>query len=316
MSVRASLVSGILPVLSDDRMLLLQRPGGTWEPPAGRLAPGEDFSAGAIRELQEETGLSLHPERILATWVGPRPGGNAGDLLGSVFFASRAPVETERAVRLSAEHLDHRWATVEEWLTLPSWWSLDDIRRVPRVLDTLPVTPSTPSAPFSPPRATPGTGPGDSESREPAEVVANLGAGTVLVNPGDDNTEPRALLLRRRKPPVGLWENPGGMLEPGEDFAAAARRETLEETGVDAHPGPAWWARVEPWRGPDDHELYAGVGFVSPYTGGAIRLEDEAHDAHVWATRSEWESLKTWYKPREIQDLWSAIERMNRAGRA
>jgi hypothetical protein len=74
-------------------------------------------------------------------------------------------------------------------------------------------------------------------------------------------------------------------------------------------PGSAWWARVEPWRGPSDHELYAGVGFVSLYTGGGITLEDAAHDAHLWATRKEWESLETWYKPREIEDLWAAIER-------
>lgn len=74
MSLRASLVSGILPVLPDGRMLLLRRPTGTWEPPAGRLATGEDFTAGAGRELYEETGLSLNPDRMLATWVGPRPG--------------------------------------------------------------------------------------------------------------------------------------------------------------------------------------------------------------------------------------------------
>ena len=48
--------------------------------------------------------------------------------------------------------------------------------------------------------------------------------------------EPRVLLLKRLKPPAGLWENPGGMLEPGEDFATCARRETFEETGLDAEP--------------------------------------------------------------------------------
>jgi 8-oxo-dGTP pyrophosphatase MutT (NUDIX family) len=284
--------------------LLLQRPAGTWEPPAGRLAAGEDFAACASRELYEETGLSLAPDRMLATWVGPRPGGDAGDLLASVIFASRAPAEAERTVRLSDEHLDYVWATVEEWLTLPSWWSRENIMRVPRVLETLPETPATP----------PGTRPQVSGSPEPGEVVANLGAGTVLVDPGNGDEEPRALLMRRRKPPVGLWENPGGMLEPGEDFAAAARRETLEETGIDAPPGTAWWARVEPWRGPTDHELYAGVGFVSLCSGGEVQLEDEAHDSYTWGTRSEWENLSTWYEPGELQELWSTIDRMTGAG--
>jgi hypothetical protein len=59
MTVRAELVSGILPVREDGRMLLLQRPTGTWEPPAGRLAPGESFEGGAVRDVRY-------------TWNGPR----------------------------------------------------------------------------------------------------------------------------------------------------------------------------------------------------------------------------------------------------
>ena len=56
-------------------MLLLQRPAGTWEPPAGRLQPGESFEEGAIRELYEETGILVSPQRIIATWVGEAPSG-------------------------------------------------------------------------------------------------------------------------------------------------------------------------------------------------------------------------------------------------
>lgn len=296
MSVLASLVSGVLPVLPDGRMLLLQRNAGTWEPPAGRLATGEDFESGASRELYEETGLALAPDRMLATWVGPRPGGKG--LLASVMYASRAPDEAERAVRLSDEHLAYRWATIEDWLSLPSWWSPDNILRVPRMLKTLP---ESSTAVDDPGFQRPGGG----------EVLANLGSGTVLVDPS--GPEPRALLMRRRKPPVGLWENPGGMLESGEDFESAARREMLEETGLDVPPENAWWARVEPWRGPADHDLYAGVGFVARYPGGEVVLEEGAHDAHLWATRAEWEALSTWYTPRELDDLWAAIERMPEA---
>lgn len=281
-------------------MLLLKRASGTWEPPAGRLAAGEDFQSGAVRELYEETGLSLAPEKMLATWVGPRPGGDVDGPLASVMYAARAPAEAERAVRLSGEHLDCRWSTVEKWLSLPSWWSRENVLRVPRMLEALSGTSIAPPRALSP------------QSPDGSEVIANLGAGTVLVDPGGPSEmEPRALLMRRRKPPAGLWENPGGMLEPGEDFASAARRETLEETGLDAPPGPAWWARVEPWRGPDDHELYAGVGFLAPHPGGEVRLEEAAHDAYHWATRDEWESLRTWYTPREIRDLWDAIRRLS-----
>ncbi len=41
------------------------------------------------------------------------------------------------------------------------------------------------------------------------------------------------LLVRRAKEPfLGLWSFPGGSIEPGETAREAARREALEETGV------------------------------------------------------------------------------------
>lgn len=288
MSVRADLVSGILPVRGDGRVLLLQRPTGTWEPPAGRLAPGETFEGGATRELYEETGLLARPWRILATWVGRRPD---GEHLAAVTFVARVG---EAEARISHEHLDMRWATLEEWLELPSWWSKNNIRAVAAKISDLPMDPApAPEAPEPP---------------APGVVGANLGAGSVLVDL--DGAEPRALLMRRRKPPVGLWENPGGMLEMGEDFVACARRETLEETGVDAEPVSPWWARIDPWRGPDDPELYAGVGFVSLHNGDPIRLEGAAHDDCRWATETEWRSLRTWYTTEESDALWSTIRRL------
>jgi 8-oxo-dGTP diphosphatase len=261
---------------------------GTWEPPAGRLAPGETFEGGATRELYEETGLLVRPRRVLATWVGERPGGGR---LAAVTYVSRVG---DGEVRLSHEHLDLRWATLEEWLELPSWWSKENIRAVRVKISELPEKPDPPpDVPKPPP---------------PGVVEANLGAGSVLVDLG--GAEPRALLLRRRKPPVGLWENPGGMLEEGEDFVACARRETLEETGVEAEPASPWWARIDPWRGPDDPELYAGVGFVGLHDGGPVRLEDAAHDAHRWAAETEWRSLRTWYTTEESDALWATIRRL------
>jgi 8-oxo-dGTP diphosphatase len=284
--LKADLVSGILPVREDGRMLLLQRPAGTWEPPAGRLSTGEGFEDGAVRELYEETGLLVAPRYILATWVGEAP---LGGLLAAVSYIGRT---REKDIKLSHEHLGYRWVTLDEWLALPSWWSPENIRRVAGHLRALPKEPLPEP---SPPKLH-----GDG-----GVVNARLGAGTVLVDLERD--EPRALLLRRRKPPVGLWENPGGLLEPGEDFIACARRETLEETGLDAEPGAAWWARVEPWRGPEDAELYAGVGFVARHPGGEVRPESAAHDAYAWTTEEEWRSLSTWYTQWELEALWSTV---------
>jgi len=293
LSVKADLVSGILPVHPDGRMLLLLRPSGTWDPPAGRLAPGESFESGAVREVYEETGLLIAPQRLLATWVGKGPGGG---LLASATYVSRVSAGRD-GVRLSDEHLGYRWVTTEEWLDLPSWWSRENILGVACAVDTLPDVPPPEPPPPTPPR--------------PGVVNANLGAGTVVVDLGlGAGEEPRALLMRRRKPPVGLWENPGGMLEPGEDFVLCARRETFEETGLDAEPEVVWWARVEPWRAPDDLELYAGVGFIARHPGGKVRLESSAHDAHVWATEEEWCGLNTWYTGEESGVLWDTVREM------
>jgi 8-oxo-dGTP diphosphatase len=289
--LKADLVSGILPVREDGRMLLLQRPTGTWEPPAGRLSTGEDFEVGAVRELYEETGLLVAPQRILATWVGEAPSGN---LLAAVTYIART---RQTGVNLSHEHFGYRWVTIDEWLELPSWWNPADIRRVAGPLGALRV-----GAVREPPLQEP---PVPGSHGDDGVVHANLGAGTVLVDLEGD--EPRALLLRRRKPPAGLWENPGGMLEPGEDFAACARRETFEETGLDAEPTSPWFARVEPWQGPDDPEIFAGVGFVSRHPGGEVRPETAAHDAYAWVTEAEWRGMPTWYTEQDSDALWAAV---------
>jgi 8-oxo-dGTP diphosphatase len=288
-TIKADLVSGILPVRPDGRMLLLRRPTGTWEPPAGRLAPGESFEIAAIREVYEETGLLIAPQRLLATWVGKRLDGG---VLASATYVSRVSSNGVQKIQLSKEHLEYKWATLDEWLSLPSWWSRENILRVADPVAALPTEPLPQPPPPAPPH--------------PGVVEANLGAGTVVVNLEGSL---RALLLRRHKPPVGLWENPGGMLEPGENFVLCARREAFEETGLDVEPELVWWARVEPWHAPDDPELYAGVGFLARYRGGEIRLET-SHDAYVWATEEEWRGLDTWYTEKESDVLWNAVREM------
>lgn len=63
----------------------------------------------------------------------------------------------------------------------------------------------------------------------------------------------RVLLHRHKR--LGIWLQPGGHLDPGESPAEAARRETLEETGVDArHPGGrARLLHVDLHEGPRGH---------------------------------------------------------------
>ncbi|HEV2176227.1 MAG TPA: NUDIX hydrolase [Terriglobia bacterium] len=58
-----------------------------------------------------------------------------------------------------------------------------------------------------------------------------VGVGGVVIDRG------RVLLIRRGAEPLkGRWSLPGGMIELGEELAAAARRELKEETGLDVEP--------------------------------------------------------------------------------
>jgi 8-oxo-dGTP pyrophosphatase MutT (NUDIX family) len=83
------------------------------------------------------------------------------------------------------------------------------------------------------------------------------GAGCVVVRDG------QVLLLWRHRFITGSqgWEIPIGKIEPGEDPAAAAARETEEETGW--RPGPLQFLlRVEPSPGLSDsaHSVYLADG--------------------------------------------------------
>lgn len=52
----------------DGRLLLVRRahePGrGLWSLPGGRVEPGEDEASAVVRELREETGLTVRPGRL------------------------------------------------------------------------------------------------------------------------------------------------------------------------------------------------------------------------------------------------------------
>ncbi|MEM1618690.1 MAG: NUDIX hydrolase [Desulfurococcaceae archaeon] len=68
----------------------------------------------------------------------------------------------------------------------------------------------------------------------PSYAIAAVGA--VLLK------ENSVLLVKRKYPPgVGKWSIPGGVVEPGERIAEAARRELKEETGLEAEPVGILW---------------------------------------------------------------------------
>ncbi len=93
----------------------------------------------------------------------------------------------------------------------------------------------------------------------------------------------RVLLARRKqgKQQGGLWEFPGGKLEPGESAADCLRRELLEEMGIKIEPH-TYFAVHEHDYGTVQIRLYA---YMADYMDGVIELID--HDAHAWVAPSE-----------------------------
>jgi 8-oxo-dGTP pyrophosphatase MutT (NUDIX family) len=56
----------VVVVRRDDQILIIQRAldiqgGGYWAPPSGRVEPGETQAEAAMREILEETGLTVAP---------------------------------------------------------------------------------------------------------------------------------------------------------------------------------------------------------------------------------------------------------------
>ncbi|MGX9687914.1 NUDIX domain-containing protein [Deinococcus wulumuqiensis] len=86
--------------------------------------------------------------------------------------------------------------------------------------------------------------------------LLGVAAGVLLQNE-------RGEVLLQRRGDDGLWGEPGGGLDPGEDFLAAARRELKEETGLEC--GNLTWLGLHDGltsgpdlytRYPNGHELY------------------------------------------------------------
>lgn len=122
-------------------LLLRSASGGHWSFPKGRVEPHEDDLTTALRELQEEAGVSVEiVSDFRATLSYGFPRGSEYFSKEVVYFLGRA---TSSAVKLSGEHLDYLWASYARARQRLSFENTQEVlEKVDEFLDRLAPSPS------------------------------------------------------------------------------------------------------------------------------------------------------------------------------
>ncbi|MCC6237199.1 MAG: NUDIX hydrolase [Dehalococcoidia bacterium] len=97
----------------------------------------------------------------------------------------------------------------------------------------------------------------------------------VLITRGNE------VLLTRRGggAQAGLWDVPGGWVEYDEDVREAARRELLEETGLEVRVGEPYEV-LSNFHSPEAHTV--GIWFRGEAVGGTLEAGDDASEARFF----------------------------------
>ena len=128
-----------------------------------------------------------------------------------------------------------------------------------------------------------------------------LAAGIILrcISRSVSRSDDRYCLVRRaHEPAKGKWSFPGGFVDLGEEPAAAAEREALEETGVEVRAGDL--VGLYRSQGPGGKDVVIAV-----YMGDVDADATHASATHDWTPPSEEVAAIEWFAVEEIP--WDQI---------
>jgi 8-oxo-dGTP diphosphatase len=218
------------------------RPGG-WDFPGGNVEAGEDPHDGVVREVQEESGVTVTPDSVQLAYANLRHGGYG---IGCwLLYLAYVPDDT--SIALSHEHSHYEWMTAEAMLAQTGYPNHRDLLEyiiANKLLDKSTVKKVTCRA----------------------LIVNEAGELLLLKRSGTDPRFP------------GTWDLPGGGAEPNERLTQTVQRETLEECGLDINAPQLVYATANPR--PEGSGTWLFYQAHVP-ANAVITLSDE-HDAYQW----------------------------------
>ncbi len=237
-----------------------------WGLPGGVLEVGESLADGVVREVREETGLTVEPIKLVGVYSGPQ-------------YDVRYPNGDEV----------QQWTAALECRMVAGAGRADGVETTAQAFFAAGALPPTSpwyaamardlfagggAAAFEAPRAAPPDGRG-------ATIMALRAAlgQAWLVAPGASafirDAAGRVLLVRRAD--NGHWMLPSGYMDLGESVAETAVREVREETGLEVTPVRL----VGAYAGPENQVVYnngdpvqvVSTVFECQLTGGTLQLD-------------------------------------------